>query len=117
MAGWGKIPEYRANEDWILSYLRVKNPSPSKEEQAVLTGEVLSLMLLKPTRKDLMDSFYEEFYKMVAAKFMVLGEYSKAMYCFSKARKYTQDPGSLSYYDEHLRRADYYQHVKSKFKK
>ncbi len=117
LAGWGKIPEYRANEDWIFSYLRVKNPSPSKEEQAVLTGEVLSLMLLKPTRKDLMDSFYEEFYKMVAAKFMVLGEYSKAMYCFSKARKYTQDPGSLSYYDEHLRRADYYQHVKSKFKK
>ena len=117
LAGWGKIPEYKANEDWILSYLRVKNPAPSKEELNTLTTEVLSLLLLKPLRRDLIDSFYEEFYKMIAAKFMILRDYNKALYCFSKARKFTTDPGSLSYYDEHLRRADYYQNSKSRFKK
>ena len=117
LAGWSKIPSYTSSEDWILSYLRVKNPNPSKEEVKNFTKEILSLMLLKPLRKDLDPSFYEEFFKMLAAKFMIISDYSQARYCFLKAKSYSKDPGALAYYDEHLRRLEYYSESKSRFKK
>ncbi len=88
---------------WLLSYLRFRN---AKDDQ--MSKEELNRNLTEvPPDISLPQTFAFEWYKLLAARFMKLEEYTLAAQSFELAASVAR-PATKELYQEHTRRAQYY---------